>query len=204
MRETIGWGGHRPYDRFIAGRFLRFYETQMARFEATGHVLDVGCGPGRLAHAIAAAHPQAAVVGADLDPVQTRMAGQGPSDAGFVTAAVEALPLRDRTFDAAVTTESYHHWADPDAGLRDLARVLRPGGRMLVWELAGDIRHDELTSWAGRVPRVVMPFVRAVARRHGFTSDALHERLMPAMAVHFDDVQVERQGGWWLVTGRAR
>ena len=45
-----------------------------------------------------------------------------------------SLPFPDGSFDLVVSTLSLHHWADPQAGLAEIARVLRPGGRALIWD----------------------------------------------------------------------
>ena len=46
-----------------------------------------------------------------------------------------ALVFGDASFDIIVSTFSMHHWSDPAAGLREIQRVLRPGGRALIWDL---------------------------------------------------------------------
>jgi SAM-dependent methyltransferase len=90
------------------------------------------------------------VTGLDLDPAMIEVAranaerapddaGRRPSDAGrlpsFVVGDVASLPFADASFDLVVSTLSMHHWADPRAGLAEIGRVLRPGGRALVWDL---------------------------------------------------------------------
>jgi ubiquinone/menaquinone biosynthesis C-methylase UbiE len=48
---------------------------------------------------------------------------------------VTSLSFPDASFDVVLSTLSMHHWADPEAGLAEIARVLRPNGRALVWDL---------------------------------------------------------------------
>jgi ubiquinone/menaquinone biosynthesis C-methylase UbiE len=52
-----------------------------------------------------------------------------------VVGDVASLAFPDGSFDLVMSTLSMHHWADPSAGLAEIARVLRPGGRFLVWDL---------------------------------------------------------------------
>ena len=104
-------------------------------------VLEVGCGPGRLSILLARGYGLE-VTGVDLDPAMIQRArtnaaqaanehGRGP---WFVIGDVAALAFPDRSFDVVVSTLSMHHWDDPAAGLAEIARVLRPDGRALVWD----------------------------------------------------------------------
>jgi SAM-dependent methyltransferase len=109
----------------------------------SGRVLDVGCGPGHLANRLARDHGLE-VTGLDLDPmmveraranaVQTVVAERRPT---FVVGGVAALPFPEGSFDLVVSSLSMHHWADATTGLAEIGRVLRPGGRAVIW----DIRH---------------------------------------------------------------
>ncbi|CAN5881681.1 hypothetical protein BH18ACT11_BH18ACT11_10920 [soil metagenome] len=78
--------------------------------------------------------------GLDLDPTmieraRANRAGEGygrlPS---FLVGDVASMPFDDGSFDLVVSTLSMHHWADPTVGLAEIGRVLRPGGRALVWD----------------------------------------------------------------------
>jgi ubiquinone/menaquinone biosynthesis C-methylase UbiE len=105
-------------------------------------VLEVGCGPGHLSLRLARDH-HLHVTGLDLDP---RMIGRARANAeraiadgaarpAFLAGDVAALPFADASFDLVVSTMSMHHWEDPAAGLGEIGRVLRRGGRALIWDL---------------------------------------------------------------------
>jgi len=106
-----------------------------------GHVLEVGCGTGRLSILLARSHALS-VTGLDLDPAMIERAlrnADHPHDgdgrrSSFLVGDVASLAFPDGSFDLVVSTLSMHHWADPRAGLAEIGRVLRPGGRALVWD----------------------------------------------------------------------
>jgi ubiquinone/menaquinone biosynthesis C-methylase UbiE/DNA-binding MarR family transcriptional regulator len=94
---------------------------------------DLGCGSGRIAAAIA---PYArTVVGVDsspemLDVARSRLAGFG--NVQLVEGRIEALPLASESLDLALVVHLLHHVADPSTALTEVARVLRPGGRLVI------------------------------------------------------------------------
>jgi SAM-dependent methyltransferase len=104
-------------------------------------VLEVGPGPGGLALRLAARHPTAELTGLDVDPAMTARAGARAAAArlgsrvSFRVGNVAAMPYDDASFDLVVSTFSAHHWADARGGFSEIARVVRPGGRVLVYDL---------------------------------------------------------------------
>ena len=95
-------------------------------------VLDVGCGTGLLARRIARERPGVTVVGCDFSGGMLARARQNAPAASFARGSAVALPFRDRSFEAVVSTEAFHWFPDQPAALREFHRVLVPGGRMLV------------------------------------------------------------------------
>jgi ubiquinone/menaquinone biosynthesis C-methylase UbiE len=99
------------------------------------HVVDLGCGPGVAARE--AARRGARVTGVDPAPVMLRLASRltGPrSTITWAEGAAEAIPLADDHATVLWSIATVHHWRDLDAGLREVARVLSTGGRLLVVE----------------------------------------------------------------------
>jgi len=95
-------------------------------------VLDAACGPGIVTGALAGSGARA--VGVDLTAEMLAEA-RASQEGMFVRGDAERLPFADGTFDAAVTRNALHHIADPGAVLRDMARVLRPAGRLIVEDI---------------------------------------------------------------------
>ena len=97
--------------------------------------LDVSTGGGHTALALA---PQVArVVASDLTPrmlaaAREYITGQGGANVEYVIADAEALPFLDATFDLVTVRIAPHHYADVAQATREMARVLRPGGRLLL------------------------------------------------------------------------
>jgi arsenite methyltransferase len=100
-----------------------------------GIALDVGSGPGAVTASLArAAGPDGLALGVDIsEPMLARAvrAEAGPQ-VGFLRADAQRLPLRDQTIDAVVSIAVLHLIPDPAATLAEIARVLRPGGRLAV------------------------------------------------------------------------
>lgn len=105
--------------------------SALARAHPKARVLDLGCGGGHASFQVAP-HVRE-VVAYDLSPqmlatVTKTAAEHGLSNLVACQGAVEALPFDDAAFDIVMSRVSAHHWRDLDAGLREAARVLKPGG----------------------------------------------------------------------------
>lgn len=116
-------------------------------------VLDAGCGTGRALPALrAAVGPSGQVIGADLTPGMLRAAAR--AGRGRLALLVEAdavrLPVASGSLDAVLAAGLLHHLADPAAGLREFARVCRPGG---VLGLFHPIGRAALAARHGHPPR---------------------------------------------------
>ena len=122
--------------------FRRIAADVAATAPTDARVLEVGCGPGLLSTELAAVH-DLEVTGLDLDPAMIELAAAnaarsavgGARQAAFVVGDVAALPFEDGSFDLVVSTFSMHHWSDRAGAMAEIARVLAPGGRALIWDL---------------------------------------------------------------------
>ncbi|MBN9264683.1 MAG: methyltransferase domain-containing protein [Hyphomicrobium sp.] len=109
-------------------------------------VLDVGCGDGLLSARLAQEGAQ--IIGIDNDPrmldAARRRAGGAKFRPTFVGGSAEALPFPDGLFDIVVAITVLCLLSDPEKAFREMSRVLRPGGRIVIGELG---RHS---LWAAK------------------------------------------------------
>jgi len=109
--------------------------VEQMRLAPADRILDVGCGAGWLSRILAARVPQGRVVGMDISDEMIRHAREKSASLAnveFVVGTVDAIPRPDGVFAHAVSVESAYYWPDPAAGLREIHRVLRPGGRAWI------------------------------------------------------------------------
>jgi SAM-dependent methyltransferase len=120
--------------RHAAGDDLRRL-VELADLRGDEHVLDIATGAGHTALAFA---PHVAdVVASDLTPRMLELAAslageRGASNVRFIEAQAEQLPFPSQSFDVVTSRVAPHHFADPQAFVRETARVLVPGGRFLL------------------------------------------------------------------------
>ncbi|WCN05975.1 class I SAM-dependent methyltransferase [Streptomyces sp. M92] len=103
-------------------------------------VLDAGCGTGRALPPLrTAVGPSGLVVGADLTPAMLQAAVRAGRDrvGRLLLTDVAALPLRSRSLDAVFAAGLIAHLPDPAGNLRELARVVRPGGVLALFHPIG-------------------------------------------------------------------
>jgi ubiquinone/menaquinone biosynthesis C-methylase UbiE len=133
-----GWRGQLHRD--LADRAVRI---ALAVAPAPERVLDVGSGTGYALRQLAAARPGAReLTGVDPAPAMVRVAteasladGDGDGRVRFIQGTAEQLPLPNASVDLVISTTSFDHWADQGTGLAECARVLVPGGHLVLSDL---------------------------------------------------------------------
>ena len=140
-------------------------------------VLDVGCGAGGALVLAAAIVGSTNVAGAEPTAALASTAASRIPGARIENAPAERLPFFDGEFDVVWSVSSFHHWQDPELGLRETARVLAPGGRMLIAEhsLRRDGGHGISDREADRLEETLtdLGMENARAARHGSGRNAV-------------------------------
>lgn len=129
------------YDKFM-GRYSSRLALSFADFAGvTGgeRVVDVGCGPGALTAELVERVGASNVAAADPSEPFVEAARKRFPEIDVQLAPAEKLPFADDEFDAALAQLVVHFMSDPAAGLREMARVTRPGGTVAacVWDRDG-------------------------------------------------------------------
>ena len=113
-------------------------------------ILDVPCGRGFYLERYRYIEPTATLIGIELDDDTVRMAQAALPGAALGRAAIERLPFRNDTFDAAICSEVLEHVTDDGDALVEVARVVRPGGLIAI-----TVPHAEYPFWWDPINRTL-------------------------------------------------
>ncbi|MBN1490472.1 MAG: class I SAM-dependent methyltransferase [Phycisphaerae bacterium] len=168
--EGIPWPFSVLYNALSQGPVFRDHYAllvkDIAERRLDGGVLDIGTGPGWLLIKLHEHHPADTLVGVDVCPAMVRVARRNVARMQLAhrieltIGAAESLPFADASFDTVVSSGSMHHWRDPDAGLREVYRVLHPGGCALLYDFVTDAPNEILRGFAHRHGRLPVAALR--------------------------------------------
>jgi ubiquinone/menaquinone biosynthesis C-methylase UbiE len=166
------------------------------RMRPDDRVLDVGCGTGELLSRIAAKHPGASLAGIDPVPQMLVVARKKLSNKVDLRVGwANELPWPEGSFDVVVSCNMFHYVTHPVAAIREMQRVLRPGGQILITDWCDDYLACRLCNL----------YLRLTSRAHYKTYREKECLTLLHQAGH-SDAEVERykiSWLWGLMTARA-
>lgn len=104
-------------------------------------VLDVACGTGEFEQLLLSENPTQEIVGVDISEKMLEIAKHKCSiysQVSFQTASALALPFASNSFDVVISANSFHYFDDPLAALREMKRVLKPEGKVVILDWCKD------------------------------------------------------------------
>lgn len=160
-------------------------------------VLDIGCGGGRTIEKLAGLANEGRVCGVDYaggSVAVSRSRNARLIESGRVDirqASVSQLPFPDSSFDLATAVETQYYWPDLVNDMKEVRRVLKPGGRLVV---------IAETYKGGRMDMLMAPAMKLLKSSHLSAED--QRKLF--LSAGYDDVQIieEKKRGWICATGR--
>lgn len=132
------WHSKLPVDAAADTPWHRMVRESVAESDLAGKkVLEIGCGRGGFACWMAGAAPRTSLTAADFSPTAVAKGREHAhsaqlSNVDWCVADVQALPWANGAFDTVISCETIEHVPDPRKAVSELARVLRPGGRLFL------------------------------------------------------------------------
>jgi SAM-dependent methyltransferase len=197
-RKPSGWLGRRVARTMnLSHAPLTGWGLGHVRIEPGWRILDVGCGGGRTMQTMAEQVPDGHVDGVDYSLASAAMARQTNADliragrASVQEASVSRLPFPDESFDLVTAVETHYYWPDFPNDLREVRRVLKPGGRLLI---IAETYRGHWMDW------MYLPVMRLLL---GALYLSLDEHRTALTTAGFDGVTVDRERlrGWMCAQG---
>jgi ubiquinone/menaquinone biosynthesis C-methylase UbiE len=179
------WMQRRFFDK--VHREVVIVATEIIGQKQPAVILDVGCGTGRLLHRVQTCWPQANLLGVDAAEGMIEVARRELPEGTFYRGVAENLPLANASVDIVISTISFHHWSNQKEGVREVTRVLRPGGYFFLADIA-------LPAWLAIVMRNTRFHSRAELRAYFERAGLIVRSQQPVYSRHVI-VTVGEQGG---------
>ncbi|MBM4464144.1 MAG: class I SAM-dependent methyltransferase [Chloroflexi bacterium] len=123
--------------RIVYASFARKIAKCMAPLPEEAIIVDLGTGPGLLPIELHKLWPQAKIIGVDPSAEMLDIARKNANEAGIANletrvGTAEEIPIASNSVDLVVTQSSFHEWENPQKGLAEIFRILRPGGCLIL------------------------------------------------------------------------
>ena len=139
-RAFDGWADtyeQSPLQTLLFGQAHASVIRSLQALPAAATLIDVGCGTGRLLRSVAELWPDCRLIGVDPSPRMIAAARALSPGIEFEVGSAEDLPMGNTFADVVTSTVALHHWRDRVRGVKEASRVLRPGGLLVLVDLAG-------------------------------------------------------------------
>jgi demethylmenaquinone methyltransferase/2-methoxy-6-polyprenyl-1,4-benzoquinol methylase len=182
--------------RLIYAPFARRIVGSLASLEKDSTIVDLGIGPGILSIELHKLLPQAKIIGVDLSSDMLEIAKINADEAGMSSyetrlGRAEEIAIESNSANLVVTQSSFHEWEDPQKGLSEIFRVLKPGGSLIL----KDYNRAWLSGWRRSLLKFLLTMVGESYEDHvsmfKFTFDEVADLLREA---GFDEIKGKKNG----------
>jgi len=178
----------------------------LAPLESGSTIVDLGTGPGILSIELHKLLPQAKIIGVDLSSDMLEIARRNADEArvsNYETrlGRAEEIPVESNSVNLVVTQSSFHEWEDPQKGLSEILRILKPGGSLIL----KDYNRVWLSGWRRSLLKFLLTMVGESYEDHvgmfRFTFDKVADLLREA---GFDEIKGKASGLQFLIRALKR
>ena len=186
--------------------FARRIVRNIAPLERDLTIVDLGTGPGILSIELHKLVPQAKIIGVNLSSEMLEIARGNADEAGMSNyetrlGRAEEIPIESNSVNLVVTQSSFHEWEDPQKGLSEIFRILKPGGSLIL----KDYNRDWLSKWKRSLFKFFITMIGESYEDHmgmfKFTFDEVADLLREA---GFDEVKGKKNGLQFFVQALKR
>jgi ubiquinone/menaquinone biosynthesis C-methylase UbiE len=203
--EGIPGPGAYFYSKFVTNSpfikdFYQMVEDEVGAKLPSGRLLDIGTGPGRVPLAIARKLTTLVIDAIDISSAMVDIATGNARKAGleqrvkFQYGSAEKIPFEDGVFDLVMATLSFHHWAKPEECLKEVRRVLKPGGELWIYEFKWDLTPENKEQVKKKYGPVLAFMVLNMVRSHSSISFSKIQQVQSYKDIGFSEITAEDKG----------